>query len=179
MMPLLADAGVPMLVIELPLMAMALVPVVLIEVAVVRKSVAVPYRTALLDVGLANVGSTLLGVPLAWGVMLAIEIVAALATQGGVQPDASSPVTMLAALVLQVAWLGPYEDHIRWMIPAAATVLLIPSFLVSVPIERWILVRRWRDADKPTVRAAVLWANVWSYALLLVAGSIWTVVSLR
>jgi hypothetical protein len=179
MTPVIADAGVPMLVIELPLMALALLPVVLIEVVVVRRSVALPFRSALLDLGMANVASTLVGVPLAWAAMFVLEIATMLPTGGAPPPSADSPIATLASVALQAAWLPPYEAYLYWMIPVAATILLIPCFLVSVPIERWVLIRRWPTVERPVVRSAVLWANVWSYALLLVAGSIWTLVSIK
>ena len=179
MTPLLANAGVPMLVIQWPLMAMALVPIVLVEVAVMRRSIAVPYRTAFLNVGLANVASTLVGVPLAWAVMVVIELAVTVPADGIGFPSSLPPAAAAAAFLVQVAWLSPDPHYLYWMIPAAATILLVPCFFASVPIERWVLAWRWQTVDRAQVRAAVLWANVWSYALLLVAGSIWTLVSLQ
>jgi hypothetical protein len=178
MTPLVANAGLPMLVVQWPLMAMALVPIVLVEMIVVRRAVVVPFRFALLDVGLANVDSTLAGVPLAWIVMVAIEFAMMIVTDGGTPFHSESPIATLTTLLLQVAWLAPNAPF-QWAIPAAATILLIPCLFASVPIERWVLARRWPWVDKAKIRSASLWANVWSYALLLVAGSIWTVVNLR
>ena len=47
---------------------------------------------------------------------------------GGSAMGMDSPVKLLAAVTVQAAWLIPYESHLHWMIPAAATTLLIPSF---------------------------------------------------
>lgn len=170
---LLANVGVPMVFPQVILMAVALLPIVLIESTVVRKPMEIPVRRAFWDVGLANVCTTLLGVPLAWGVMLGLHLL----TTGGSALGIDSPAKMLAAVTLQAAWLPPYEDHLSWMIPAAATVLLFPSFVASVFIERWVLVRRWRDHDRRAIFSAVLRANVRSYGFLFAAGSLWLIFS--
>jgi hypothetical protein len=175
MTPILANVGVPMIFPQVVLMAFALVPVVLIESAFVRKPMGIPIHRVFLDVGLANVCTTILGVPLAWGVMLGLHML----TTGGYALGMDTPAQMLAAVTLQAAWLIPYEDQLFWMIPAAATVLLIPCFLVSVLIERWVLVRRWRNHERRAVFSAVLRANVWSYLFLFIAGSLWLVLSVR
>lgn len=91
-------------------------------------------------------------------------------------PDAwglATPATRLAAVTLQAAWLIPYEPHLHWMVPAASVVLLVPSFIVSIWLERWVLRRRWPERDRPTVNRTVWIANIASYALLFVAGSVW------
>lgn len=176
MTPLLADIGVPMIFPQVILMGFALLPVVLIETIVVRKRIMMPFSTALKHVGMANLCTTIIGVPLAWGVMLILDLVC---THGGEAWGINTPVQKLAAVTLQAAWLVPYEDELHWMIPAAATVLLIPCFLVSVLIERWILIRLWKGQDRVAVRSAVLQANAWSYLLLAIAGVLWTVYNLK
>ncbi len=174
-MPLLANMGVPMIFPEFALMALALGPVVLVESALIKRPLGLSLSSALKGAAVANLWTTLLGVPLAWFVMLLIGI----ASTGGYALGLNSPAKALAAVTLQAAWLIPYEEHLFWMIPAAATVLLIPCFVVSVFLERWVLVRRWKGTDPGLVRSAVLRANIWSYLLLLVAGSIWLIFSAR
>ncbi len=153
------------------LMTFAFLPVVLIEAALVRKPIGLSFGRALKDVSIANLWTTLLGVPLAWGIMFVLEMAS---PSGASALGMSTPARMLAAVTLQAAWLLPYEGHLVWMIPAAATVLLIPSFLISLIIERGVLVRRWPERDRSTVFSAVLRANVWSYLFLFVLGSLWT-----
>jgi hypothetical protein len=58
--------------------------------------------------------------------------------------------------------------------PAQATFLLIQCFLISVAMERWVLLQCWTNRDRTQVRAVVLRANILSYLLLLIAGSLWT-----
>ncbi len=171
MTPILANVGVPMIFPQFILMAFAFVPVVVIEALLVRRAMGLTIRSALKDVAIANLWTTLLGVPLAWIIMFIIELVG---TSGGTALGMNTPARMLASVTLQAAWLVPYEQHLVWMVPAAATFLLVPCFLISLVIERWVLVRRWSDRDRKAVFSAVLRANVWSYLFLFLAGSLWT-----
>ena len=72
----------------------------------------------------------------------------------------------LAAVTVQSAWLIPYETELRWMVPAAGLVLLVPCLLVSIGVEQWRLRRYWPEvAPRRVVGAAVL-ANIASYLVL-------------
>jgi hypothetical protein len=175
MTPILADIGVPMIFPQVILMVFAFVPVVLIESLIIRSRFPLASPRVLKDVGLANLCTTLLRVPLAWGLMFSLELVS---PHGGTALGLDSPMKMLAAVTLQAAWLVPYETELSWMIPAAATVLLIPCFLISLFIEWRILFRRWPEQDRSAVFSAVFRANVWSYLFLFIAGSLWTVSNL-
>src|SRR6185503_16378831 len=128
MAPIFANVGVPMIFPQMFLMGIAFLPVVFIESAIVRKPMGIRYPKALWDVGLANLCTTILGVPFAWGAMFVLDL---LSTSGGRALGIDTPIQKLAAVTLQAAWLVPYETHLRWMIPAAATVLLVPCFLMS------------------------------------------------
>jgi len=176
MTPILANVGVPMIFPQFILIVFAFAPVVVIEALLVRKAMGLTIRSALKDVAVANLWTTLLGVPLAWIFMLIVELVG---TSGGTALGMSTPARMLASVTLQAAWLVPYEQHLVWMIPAAATFLLVPCFVVSLVIERWVLARRWANRDRKAVFSAVLRANVGSYVFLFVAGSVWTIISFK
>jgi len=174
---MLANVGVPMIFPQLFLMVFAFVPVVVIEALLVRKAMGLNIRSALWDVAVANLWTTLLGVPLAWIFTLVVEMVGivVVGTVGGAALDENTPVGMLASVALHAAWIEPDEQHMIWMIPAAATFLLVPCFLVSLFIERLVLAHRWAGRDRKSVYSAVLRANVWSYVFLFVAGSVWTI----
>ena len=175
MTPWIANIGVPMIFPQMLLMGIALLPVVVIESVIVRKPMALRFSRALLHVGFANLCTTIIGVPLAWGAMFGLSLL----TTGGYALGMNSPAKMLAAVTLQAAWLVPYENHLVWMIPAAAMTLLIPCFLASVIIERSVLVACWPDQQRRAVFHVVLRANIWSYLFLFAAGSVWLIVSLR
>ena len=172
-MTILANVGLPMIFPQFVLMTSALVPVVLVEALVVRRRLRMHFGLAVRDTALANIVTTLLGVPLAWGAMLALQIL----TTGGTAWGIATPATKLASVTLQAAWLIPYEEHLHWMVPAASVVLLIPSFFISVLLERWVLRRLWAGRDRASVNQTVWSANLASYALLFVVGSIWFLVS--
>src|SRR5450755_3352914 len=70
----LADAGIPMLFVQWPLMAYALVPVIAVELFVFRRALRLTYKSALLGTTLANIASTAVGFPIAWGISFAIEL---------------------------------------------------------------------------------------------------------
>src|SRR6266536_1309802 len=106
---LLADIGVPMIFVQWPLMICALLPVIAIEALVVRKRLALSYGRAFAGAAQANVVSTLAGVPLAWGLMLLLELATALPIIFAAQRwhwHYDSPI-FYVLYVLGMAWTGP------------------------------------------------------------------------
>ena len=125
-------------------MFLALVPIILIEWIVLTRFGAQIWES-LLAVSVANLGSTLVGIPLA----IVLEIVVATNTP-----------------LYEESW-DPKDTWIRdWMLPAGGVLLLIPFFLMSwwieAPITAWFL------DDLPTqfVDSAVRDANLVTYGLL-------------
>jgi len=168
-MPMFANAGVPMIFIQWPLMLVALVPIIAVEAWLIRRWTPVSSREALIGVAKANLLSTLIGVPLAWLVMLVIEL-AVLAPVPMLSErfhlEFQGPVWGVLEFLLSVAWLAPYEGNLHWMVPAAVGLLLVPCFYASVVIERWACLRTWRTVDPTAVRRGVFRANFASYLLL-------------
>ena len=158
---LLGNAGLPMIFVELPVLVVALVPVVGLEAALLRRSLAIPWRQAIRDVFGANLLSTFVGVPLAW----AAQVAGQLALGGGVAWDLSTPLDRLAAVIVQSGWLIPYENELHWMVPAAALWLLLPCLLVSIAVEQWWLRRCWSGLPVRRILRAVVLANCVSYLL--------------
>jgi hypothetical protein len=168
MITTLANVGIPMIFPQLLLMCIVFVPVVLIESVIAAKSINIPFSRAVKDVSLANLVTTIIGVPIAWVFMLFIDSV----FTGGGMYKLDNLEEIILSVTLKAAWLAPYEGQLHWMIPAAATVLLIPCFIVSLIIEYLILVMRWPEKDHSAVFSVVLRANIWSYLCLYVAGCI-------
>lgn len=169
----LANAGVPMIVLELPGMAIALLPVVLLEAAIVRERLGVRFLDALAASLRANVLSTVAGVPLAWLCLLALQlwggVAAAVAVQAlGVEEE--GPATLLAAAVLPAAWIVPFSPAwVAGALPLALAVFLVPSFLISLRLEEPVFRRRLVAIPAAAVRAAVRRANAFTYLALLAA----------
>jgi hypothetical protein len=171
---LLADMGVPMIFVQWPLMLCALVPVIAVEAEVTRRGLTLPYRKAFAGAAKANVLSTLAGVPLAWVTMLAVEFATMLPLSLAAEKwhwSLDSPV-FYVFYVLGIAWTGPVGTS-AWPIPLAAALLLVPTFFVSVWLERPIYRRSYAGIDVAAVDRSVLRANLCSYALLFAAACGW------
>jgi hypothetical protein len=160
-----ADAGLPMLAIVWPGMGLSLVPVIAIEIVVMIRMLKTPWARTSAVVAGANVVTTLVGVPLTWVVLVAVQM---LAGGGGVGPDFGTVLGKAFAVTVQAPWLLPYATDNPWMVPAAALVLLVPFFFVSWLIEYWVARWTMRDVDHELLNRAVMFANIASYALLAV-----------
>lgn len=175
-MPLLADIGIPMIFLYWPLMIGALVPVILIEALLIRRWVPLSKRDAFVGIGKANLLSTLIGVPLAWLAMLALEYAVMIPTGLAAERwkwQLDSPVFQLVGFFISAAWLVPAESYLHWTIPAATAVLLVPCFFVSVLIERRACASSWKSAEPAQVRRGVFAVNLVSYALLFILSCGW------
>lgn len=155
-------------------MVCALLPVIGIEAFVIRKQLSLSYGKALGGAAKANLISTLAGVPLAWGLMLILELATLsplifVAQKWHWRPD--SPA-LYALYALGVAWIGPVGGS-AWPIAFAATLLLVPTFFVSVRLERGFYRRSYKEIDAAAVNRSVWFANLCSYALLFVVGCGW------
>lgn len=157
-------------------MLCALVPVILVEALLIRRWLPLSYKDAFWGTTVANLASTIVGVPLAWLFMFVMELgilfpMSVVADHWHWKMD--SPAWQVLGFIVSVAWLGPAEKHLYWMIPTALALLLIPSFIVSVWIERRISRSFWQWLDVETVRRAVLKANVASYGILFLLACGW------
>lgn len=164
---ILANAGVPMLAVQMPLLVMALPVVIAVEACLARRWLRVPWAAAWGWTAVANLVSTLVGFPIAWvACVLAQEFVG-----GGGVPNLPEPWFSVYTVTVQAPWLLPLEERLRWMVPTAGIVLLVPAFFASVWIEGWIYRRVLApDAGAPSVRAATWRMHLVTYALLLAAG---------
>jgi hypothetical protein len=126
------------------------IPIVAIEAWIARRIVGLTVKQCVLASAVANAVSTLVGIPLVWGLLALLDIVL---SGGGAALGIETFWQRVYAVTVQAAWLIPYESDLHWMVPAAAIVLLIPFFFASVFLERMVfgrfcssspeLVRRW------------------------------------
>jgi len=153
-----ADTGVPIIFVTLPAMVIALVPIVIIEAYVMARHLKLSFKRILKAAIWGNILSTIAGIPIAWGILVAIEIFT-----GG---DLNSPIRKFLAVTLQAPWPIPYESYLYWMISAAKLVLLVPFFFVSWWIENKVEKRILKDVQRAQLNIAVRNANLASYGLL-------------
>jgi hypothetical protein len=166
-MTILADVGIPMLFWQLPLAVAVFVPIVVIEALIAWPILRQPLWPVTLRVCAANAISTFVGVPIAWAFMVIVEMV----TGGGRSTGYNTPWAAFQSIVLSAPWLVPDEIQLRWLVPAATLVLLIPYFFASLLIERWWMVRRWRNLPESRVALAAWVGNFVTYGgLALWAG---------
>lgn len=175
---MLADIGIPMIFLQWPLMIAAMIPVILVEAVLIRHWVPLSYRDALIGTAQANLMSTFAGIPLAWLAMFVVEM--AVLFPAGMAAEKwhwkfDSPFFQAVGFLAEIAWLAP-TDESYWLAPLAAAFLLIPSFYVSVWLERFVCHRAWPDADPAAIRLGVYRANLASYAVLFILACAWAAV---
>lgn len=140
-------------------MWLALIPIIVLEAVMVARSLGVPLRPVLAGTALANLASTVVGVPVLWSLLAAVEGI-----YFGSALGLSTLWTKLYAVTVQAPWLIPCEGQFYWMIPAALAVLAVPFYVLSVVIETPII-RRIAALPRTTgTRKAVWQANLASYA---------------
>jgi hypothetical protein len=98
----------------------------------------------------ANLASTLVGIPATWLLLFVLE---AWLARGAFGLD--TPSQRVLAVTLQSPWLIPYENA-TWMVPAAAVVLCVHFFFMSVPVEYFCAKRFARE-----VSSSLLWRWSW------------------
>lgn len=150
-------------------MTLTLIPVALIESTVLRRRLGVRWNTGVKLAFASNIVSTLIGVPLAWVCWISIG---EMTNSYSHDPDRMEHLS-LWNIATHSFWLSPHRGFPTWAIPFAAMTLLIPCFLLSVPIESWVIARLARTIPTKVIRAASWRANLASYALLFAACLLW------
>ncbi len=137
MQPILANAGVPMLFVQMPFLLITLPAIIALEAWLSRRWLAVSWPQAWKWTSIANVVSTVVGFPILWIALVVVQMVIG----GGGVPKLSEPWFSVYTVTVQAAWLLPFEERLYWMIPTACMVLLVPSFFVTVFIEKRIYLK--------------------------------------
>lgn len=161
--PILANAGLPMVMVFLPPAWLALIPIIVIESVYGAWRLKLPLGRALAAQSVANCVSTLIGIPVTWLALVLIEIVL---LEGAVRVAPESVLSALSPIV-GAAWLGPGAEEKLWMIGLAITVLTAAFYMMSVITESFIVARFFRDVPRKLIRRWSFQANAISYALLV------------
>jgi len=175
MTSLLANAGLPMLMIGLPVMVMLLVPIACIEAAWYKTFLPVSWKRACLGSLKANCWSTFAGLPVTWLIwtmagLMSLGIVAATKSIS-LETFVDSYVIGFLYLVATSGWLVPVQgDGMEVVILGAGLVLLLPAYLASYLLEARMLQRGWVELDRTQVYRQVWLAHVCSYGLLYLVG---------
>lgn len=173
--PILANAGIPMIVVQMPAL-IALLPVVIaIESFLSKRWFDISWRQAWVGSSIANVVSTIFGFPILWFAwVLALYIIG-----GPGSPNLPEPWFSIFLVTVQAAWLLPFNDRMHWMIPIACIVLLLPTFFVSFYIESKIYMRVFSERNSPAdVKSASWRMHLITYGVLLSIGVLFLVFSI-
>jgi len=170
-----ANAGVPMIFISYPLMLCSLLPVIIIETIIFSKITEISYEKSIRSSGISNSVSTLAGFPLAWLFLLFIEIVT---TGGRCGPGFDTARNSMITVIVEAAWICPWDEQLYWMIPSAFIISLIVAFLISILIEYLINKKIYKEYDRKVIRRATVYSNIFSYGFLLIISIAYLVNSL-
>ena len=169
-----ANAGLPMIVLAWPGMGLMLIPIIVLEVIALGRMLGIPRRRTILVVTVSNVVSTVVGIPITWAILVALQffvspLILGLVFRGlgGGEIGSDSFLGRLIAVTFEAAWLVPRFEFRRWMIPTAMLVLLVPFFFASCFVEYHVTRLMMRDFKAGVVKNAVRRANLVSYALLV------------
>jgi len=179
--PAYADAGIPMLAWAWPWMIISLIPIILIETLYIRRSLKLSFGHALKVMNIANIESTLIGIPITWVAWVIIEIIIGYGITFVFEnfhvslPESAS---LLLALTVGAAWLSAGQSSFYWMVPTASLVLLIPFFYVSWLFEHRRTRRLLKEYDPANIKEATLIANLCSYGLLFAIVLGWLIYSI-
>jgi len=174
---LLANVVVPSIQMHLSAMVVVLAPIIFIETILVRQRLGGEWRATGLHVTVANAASTLVGIPVAWLVMLGVTL---LAHAGGLRPGTETPLGLLGTAALGVGSSGSGPRGLGIPLALASTIImLLPSLLASIRVEHRVLLRRMPGVDPERIGAAVRVANVVTYGILaaLLRAEVWSTVA--
>lgn len=161
-----ADAGIPLLVFIEPLFILLFLPVVFIESCSMRLHLKSNWIKTIKAVTFSNLGSTLIGVPLAWAILLVAELILTLLAAFLFNPSFQSS---LYISLLAPAWLVPFT---KWgmkeklMALWSIAYLFVYFYFISSWIETQINMRLLKGYEKKCVRQATWKANLYSYGFL-------------
>ena len=176
-----ANVGLPMLAIAWPAMFISLIPIIIIEAFYIRRKLQITLKQSFKVMTIANLESTVIGIPLTWVCLLLVEMVfgysAAFLGIDKLPEKAQQIILGVASVTVGSAWIGPSEKNAYWLVPAATTALLISFFFVTWWYELMSVKRQLKDFEKSDLKDAVLIANLITYGLLAIMSISWLVIS--
>jgi len=130
-MILLFNMGLPMIVPAMYFMVLALVPIVLLESFYISRSLGVRFPRTVGPVALGNIVSTLVGIPVTWFLLFAVQMIVGSASSY----NADGFLERVLSVTLYAPWLAPSPEEMYWIFPLAALFLLIPFFFATWFVE--------------------------------------------
>lgn len=166
-----ANVGVPMFVVIWPMYWILLIPIILIESWYSKRFLrSVPFKKIFWPITVANLFSTLIGIPIVYGLLLLIQLLVPGAGSDYLQFPEPNALQYILSVTVQAPWLMPYESYesyLFWRIPVAILFLLIPFYFASAWIESFILTKFFNVYPDRALMKKITWkANLMSYLFL-------------
>ncbi|MBV2113445.1 MAG: hypothetical protein KUF82_21030 [Candidatus Thiodiazotropha sp. (ex Ctena orbiculata)] len=163
-----ANAGIPMLALAWPVYWVALIPVILFEGYIAKNIIGLEIKESFSIAATSNFVSTLIGIPLAWAVMLLVEIGAAYIGQF---IEYKGTIADIVTFPFMVAWLPPLDNI--WLVYLAFVILAIPFCLVSIFIEAYTAKRMLKSVEMPIIFKWSRTSNLLSYSIIIIISAIY------
>lgn len=141
---------------------LALIPIIFIEARLGVRIANLSVRQSTYGAIVGNLFSTLLGIPITWSILVAIEM-----RWFGVARGLDTFFSKVYAVTLQSPWLIPYEESLVWMIPVATIFLAFIFWMMSI-VSEYLILRIILRKVQPAILWKWMWiANTASYVFLL------------
>ena len=159
-----ADVGLPMIYLVWPASWVLLPVIIILEALVAKHMLHVGWKSLKIS-AVANIVSTIVGIPITWFMLLVGEIVLMKLPLQGVHLPSS--VGGILTIVLISPWLIPDDQNMHWMVYAAAAAHCIPFFFMSVWCECKVACLLLKEQPRKVIKRWAWRANLWSYGLII------------
>jgi hypothetical protein len=158
-----------MLALAWPAMWLLFVPVVLLEFLVARRVLHLAPREAGREVVAVNLVSTVVGVPVTWGIHFGLELVAS----RHMRPYPENDIEAVLQLFLSAPWIAVWSAADAWRVPAAALALVGGFWAASVGLEAFVMGFRNPEVTRSQAWAWSWRANTLSYGIIGILAALW------
>lgn len=166
----LANVGLPLIVYIFPAGIFDLVPIVFLEGLIIsRKLISTAKKKVYFASFIANLITSIIGIPLSWLFLVAISLLKNDSCGPGYESWGSTILTTLR----QIAWICPsnsfYETPVKYIthLILALSLCLLVAYILSVQFEYWILKKMLKPIEASQFKKTVYIANALSYFFLL------------
>jgi hypothetical protein len=165
-----ANAGAPMIFINLPLLTIVLIPIIAIEAFYIHKKLNASFRKSALSSLSANSLSTFIGYPIAWVLHLVIECIVFLPFS---HVEIKSPpwpqfLEHFFIYTFGGAWLLPINDAKPSWVVLAVISGMIPAYFISIYFEYIVLKKFFKTESKQILLSISKKMNAITYGILIV-----------
>jgi len=156
-----ANVGVPMLAVAWPVSWVAFIPICILEAVMAKRMLKLTvYQAAKVSV-LANLVSTLVGIPLAW-LIAGVAGYASFYLSIAMLPKSVEWLSAPFRILAYSAWMPPISSA-PWLVMVAGVVLCMPFYIASVMIETEVAIELLSGTPPKEVRRWCKRANQISY----------------